>query len=215
LSHPSRRARSPARTFTLSRGSFLPFLLPTCAKTRRVRILRPRSTFWGGLPFAILLFAKGGSLYATIRTVYTTNSSAKNGPSRKAVPEDAQKKKARTKRPAPSLIQPLSLFLASGTGGTTIGGRAACCIGCLHRSCIAECYHCDQQHCSNALHKFFSFEKSNWFLSKDGEAIPRESEAGFWCGVLNAQEARFEQGVSAAVKNGRDRLHGGINPHRL
>jgi len=53
------------------------------------------------------------------------------------------------------------------------------------------------------------------FLSQDGEAIPRESEAGFWCGFLNAQQAGFEEGVSAAVKDGRDRFHGGIKPHGL
>jgi hypothetical protein len=50
------------------------------------------------------------------------------------------------------------LLSASGTGRTTLGGRAAPSVGCLYRACQAECDYGYQQNCSDALHDFLLLE---------------------------------------------------------
>ena len=116
-------------------------------------------------------------------------------------------------QPAPPFIRSPSSLLAPRTGGTTISGSAARCIRRLHRSCKTERDYCHQQNCSNALHGFFSFEKSMWFLSTDGDAISMEPKENFSCGFLNAKQVCFEECVSAVVPNGRNDFDGTIKPN--
>lgn len=46
-----------------------------------------------------------------------------------------------------------------------------------------------------------------WFLSTDGNAIGVEPKENSACGFLNAKQVCFEECVSAAVPNGRNKFH--------
>src|ERR1700720_2032310 len=68
-----------------------------------------------------------------------------------------QKEEARAEIALAPLFQARCLLSTSGTGRTTIGGSAARSVGCVYRSCEAECDYGYQQNCSDALHDFLLF----------------------------------------------------------
>src|SRR5271155_2551745 len=86
--------------------------------------------------------------------------------------------KARTKQPAPPLIQ-LRLLLAPVAVCTAFSGIAALCVGCFHHSCKTECDHCHQHNCSKLFHGFSPLKNQIWFLSADSNAVSERTETKF------------------------------------